>query len=549
MGDGSSTNPWDLQTALGHPSVVQPGDRIWIRGGVYNGKFTSHLSGSSAAPITVCSYPGEWAVLDGYKTATLSQSLTAASGGSESTVVLTSKVLAGTVLRIDDEQLNLYNFLGNNTYTAVRGWNGTVASAHGAGAPGVVVGTVLEVSGNDAVFRDFEVTNTYPVRIDLVNSNNNYTLLSTTRGAGISVHGARVKILNTIVHDTLDGIDAWSQAPDSEITGNIIYNCGIEGADRGHGHALYQENAQGTRLVKDNIQLNSFDLGAQFYGVTGPFVGGHIEGNVNFNSGSPYHKSAAVRSRNMLVGTDSQSIPSVEIKDNYFYQPQGLNASDLSMGYGTIQNDSATLTGNYITAGFDVNRWARVTFTDNTIAQYNPGGNTISNMTSLNDPNAVSIQWDNNRYFDLSRLVNCVGGSLRANFGIPGVSGACGGMLLFSEWQSRGLDVHSQYSNTKAPNAIFVRQNPYDAKRAHIVVYNWEKSPSVMVDLSFVPVGSAIEIRSSQNIFGMPTYEGVYQGGSVSLSMQDLNVAAPIGYGYTPASTAPEFNAFLLFIH
>src|SRR5262249_10500020 len=32
-GDGSVSNPWDLQTALNQPSSVHPGDTIWLRGG------------------------------------------------------------------------------------------------------------------------------------------------------------------------------------------------------------------------------------------------------------------------------------------------------------------------------------------------------------------------------------------------------------------------------------------------------------------------------------------------------------------------------------
>jgi hypothetical protein len=35
-GNGSFSNPWKLQTALDHPSAVQPGDTIWLRGGIYN---------------------------------------------------------------------------------------------------------------------------------------------------------------------------------------------------------------------------------------------------------------------------------------------------------------------------------------------------------------------------------------------------------------------------------------------------------------------------------------------------------------------------------
>jgi hypothetical protein len=63
-GDGSLANPWDLQTAFSHPSAVQPGDTIWLRGGTYTGLYNSTLTGTASAPIVLRSYPGEWAVID-----------------------------------------------------------------------------------------------------------------------------------------------------------------------------------------------------------------------------------------------------------------------------------------------------------------------------------------------------------------------------------------------------------------------------------------------------------------------------------------------------
>lgn len=65
-GDGSRTRPWDLATALaGGRGAVQPGDTIWLRGGVYAGRFDGTLTGTSAAPIVVRQYPGERATIDG----------------------------------------------------------------------------------------------------------------------------------------------------------------------------------------------------------------------------------------------------------------------------------------------------------------------------------------------------------------------------------------------------------------------------------------------------------------------------------------------------
>ena len=65
-GDGSSTSPWDLPTALsGAGGKVHAGDTIWVRAGTYLGTYDTNLAGSAAAPIIVRGYPGERVIIDG----------------------------------------------------------------------------------------------------------------------------------------------------------------------------------------------------------------------------------------------------------------------------------------------------------------------------------------------------------------------------------------------------------------------------------------------------------------------------------------------------
>ena len=62
---GDVDHPWDLATALAQPASVQSGDTIWLRGGVYPGKFVANLNGAPSAPIVVRQYAGERATIDG----------------------------------------------------------------------------------------------------------------------------------------------------------------------------------------------------------------------------------------------------------------------------------------------------------------------------------------------------------------------------------------------------------------------------------------------------------------------------------------------------
>jgi hypothetical protein len=86
-GDGSRARPWDLATALAHPAAVQPGDKLVVGEGRYEGGFTSTLKGKAEAPITVSaegrvvidcrprdardsglfSAEGEWAIFNGFE--------------------------------------------------------------------------------------------------------------------------------------------------------------------------------------------------------------------------------------------------------------------------------------------------------------------------------------------------------------------------------------------------------------------------------------------------------------------------------------------------
>jgi hypothetical protein len=73
---GTWAAPLDLATALSAQSPAQPGDTIWLRGGLYRPTATvdagghdvlyvSYLNGTAGAPIIVRQYPGERATLDG----------------------------------------------------------------------------------------------------------------------------------------------------------------------------------------------------------------------------------------------------------------------------------------------------------------------------------------------------------------------------------------------------------------------------------------------------------------------------------------------------
>src|ERR1051326_24629 len=71
---------------------------------------------------------------------------------------------------------------------------------------------------------------------------------------GLNVYcGAGCKFINLIIHDNAQGVSWWTASKDSELHGCIIYDNGWEAPDRGHGHAIYTQNAEGVKTISDCI--------------------------------------------------------------------------------------------------------------------------------------------------------------------------------------------------------------------------------------------------------------------------------------------------------
>lgn len=142
-GDGSRERPWDLRTALGHPSAVRPGDTIWVRGGTYRGSFQSALRGSASAPIVLRAYPGERATIDG---ASGSGSTLRIDG--EHAVYWGLEVMNSNTDRTRERQTGVYIRSGNNKLIHLVIHDTGLAVYTEASAPNVdIVGCIIYNNG------------------------------------------------------------------------------------------------------------------------------------------------------------------------------------------------------------------------------------------------------------------------------------------------------------------------------------------------------------------------------------------------------------------
>ena len=96
---------------------------------------------------------------------------------------------------------------------------------------------------------------------------------------------------------------------------------------------------------------------------------------------------------------------------------------------------------------------------------------------------------------------------------------------------------------------VRLRRNAHEPGRANLVVYNWDRLPSLSVDVRAAcrARDDRFEIRDVQNFFGPAVAAGQCGGENVTLRLTKLRVASPIGeFPTPPAHTAPEFAAFVV---
>jgi hypothetical protein len=454
-GDGSVTRPWNLATALAHPAAVQPGDTIWLRGGVYKtGALTTRLTGTPVAPIIVRQYPGERATIDGYFT---------------------------------------------------------------------------YYSGGYAWFWGFEITNTN---------------LADPGNSGFEIKVPGVKLINLIIHDaSWNGIGTWVEAPDNEVYGCLLYNNGRIGTAPGrHAHGIYIQNSTGYKRIHDNILFNGWAHNIHAYGETAPLNNLDFEGNVSFNAGS----YTGYGGREYLVG-GSVPVQNLRFVSNYGYNNRdNWSMAEAQFGFSDdVVNTNPVITDNYIYGFVRFTYWQRVVFQRNTLLTL--AGNPTQDAVFMGVPTLADLanfNWNHNTY-----RWNWVGGTGQP-FQLEVQTPSSKTYYDFSGWKTAtGLDAASS-SSQAAPTGqhIVLRPNRYEAKRAHIVVFNWSGAATANADLSSVLApGDYFEIREVQNFYGPPAVTGTYAGGSVALPMAEVTAPLPLGAtDFAAFGTGTQFHVFVV---
>jgi len=367
----------------------------------------------------------------------------------------------------------------------------------------------LDIAGSYAWYWGFEVTNDNWAFPRTTQDTGSFPGGKPSDGVFFSQGATGNKIINMIVHDAADGIADEQESIATEDYGNLTYNNGWVAPDRGHGHGIYLQNGSTTtKLVTDNINYNSFDIGIQGYGAAGPVTYMNLNGNVSFNAGLP--NSHRVDNIIFEGGGLEQGI---QVSNGVFYNP--LNATPADTGYNEFDGIGVdlTLVNNYWIGAtptsystLQLENYQTLVFTGNTVV----GPVTLSNVTTNT--------WSGNTYYNSA--------------------------------PPSGLDPNSPiYNNNPTGVTTIVQPNKYEPGRANIIVMNWAQNPIVSVNIqsSGLQAGTQFEVLDSQSFWGPAVLTGTYDGVSPIVLPMTLTQVSPITMGFpTPAHTSAEFNVFIL---
>jgi hypothetical protein len=205
----------------------------------------------------------------------------------------------------------------------------------------------MAIEGSYTWYWGFEVANTNTGTQDVM---------------GIDSHCTGCRFINLVIHDhSGNGLGMWSEGPDQEAYGNVIYNNGFHGStSTSYGHGIYAQNVSGTKRLVDNILVNQFGYGVHIYTENSGMWNFIVSGNVVSNSGQG-------DGMDFQVG-GLQPVENLTFTNNMSYRSPDRRGNTARLGYNWgPMNYGATVTGNYLVGSYLQFFWTSMNFSNNTI--------------------------------------------------------------------------------------------------------------------------------------------------------------------------------------
>ncbi|MBC5835482.1 T9SS type A sorting domain-containing protein [Flavobacterium sp. F372] len=563
-GNGTISNPWDLQTALNNFSnSIQPGDILWLRGGVYRGQFDSFLQGTVLNPITVQSYTGEKAILNG------NTIFPTPMPNPNPPLVNPNKGIQNKLKinywGIDPEQKA--EFYHRAKINPSLRQNGLFL----INLPKIAV---LNIYGGYVHFKNFEITCLGFFERDYTKPN--FFLLD-----GIYNHeiqNNKCKFIELVIYNLPGtGVGEWKNANGTEYNSCIVYNNGFYTSTtlggilngRGHGPAFYiQNNNDSEKLFKNNIAFSNLGTGLEIWsasntvGSVTDFVKNiKVQENTVFDHQKFYDNINF--KPNVLMAACSFSARNIEVLENTLYHSMNFMAGDGNQGVavsfggaceGSVGTNHPPLKNIKVENNFMAGRNSTLrifktlaTNTEPIIFRNNLVYGRVNELRSLSmiDNNLDHPNWISN--FNSFYAINVNGDRI---FNLTS-----GGQLNFSSWKLspyfkdlNGVRTLIPSPSVSVPNPILptvdyfkIRKFDYSNDKYFVtIVKNNIGTNNYTADISNsisnIPIGTPYRIIDVENYHAekLLPFSNIYTGTAITFNMQSTAFEAPLNLPNTP---------------
>jgi hypothetical protein len=452
--------------------------------------------------------------------------------------------------------------IADGTYTApftarVSGSSGTLCKIHATNItypPSVKITNAtndisITVSGDYEQWKDVEIYNSSTIRTTTQAGASTEATIDTHRNDGWRSDGTGNQIINSVIHDEVNGI--VSQTHGGTIArGNISYNNGFSASDGGAGHCAYVHNTTDVdrSYLNNNVFFGCYGLQMQYYNQNG----GDETGNMTFD------RDVAIGGMFGILGQGPKT--DIDVTNTHVYK------GSLTLGYSNeINHTGGVFDHDYVygVTPMQVKTWAGFSITNNKIVEQANGGNRMMVMNQKTGTPLGSYTFTGNTYY--RGLTGSCPGACQ-EFTILDQNGTSPVDYTIAQWLGLGFDSGSTFYDTAneagtpygtgvavRPNTtdVYVNPNADQVGRANVVIWNWPLANNVNVNLSTSGLTNGqhydvYSVISGKKLISQGTYNSSSPTVSFPMNTDDAPIA-PIGdSGSTITTTLPEFGVFVV---
>jgi hypothetical protein len=313
---------------------------------------------------------------------------------------------------------------------------------------------------------------------------------------------------------------------------------------RGHGHAFYAQNEDGTKIFQNNMAYRGCGWNVHIYTQEGRIQGFDVIENICYVAGA--YAEGQTMDNYLVYGKPPAD--RIRLIGNVGYQPSDVEKwrpnARLANVYNTPLNGVAVVQDNYLMGaywGLSLAKWKDITVTGNRIwctgayLEISSAGTGSGAGEQPDKPDLAGYHVDKNSYTDNGRTGVFYYGNKETKKDDE--------LITFEQWQALGLDKNGRLLPGKngRPTGIetFVFSNKYEKGRANVAIFAWDGQAVVDVDLSKALVtGQKYKVYNCLDINqtitrAKPVLAGTFDGKQITFPMKKDPIS-------------PDFDAFIV---